>query len=290
MADVKVDVYRPRIKEILAAADLETITAKKIRKQLENEFSVDLSEERKAIDGLIMELLDGMADGEGNVATKEEEDEKKPLHTATTAKFIAPPPDKAPPKRKSTNSGGAGSARKKVKSEDFVSDDDESGSDDDEHSSMTPEEQEAADEAFAKRLQQEEEGGRRSRRASTRASTNKRTKKVTRGKKDADGAEKPKRQTAFTKPLVLSPVLSDFLGGVKQMGRTDVVKNIWAYIKEHDLQDPKDKRNIMCDASLQEVFGKAKIGMFEMNKLLKDHLAAPEELAKGTVASEDDDD
>ena len=33
-----------------------------------------------------------------------------------------------------------------------------------------------------------------------------------------------------------------------------VVKRIWAYVKEHDLQNPKDKRKIILDDVLGKIF------------------------------------
>jgi upstream activation factor subunit UAF30 len=49
-----------------------------------------------------------------------------------------------------------------------------------------------------------------------------------------------------------------------------VVKEIWAYIKEHNLQDPSNKRNIRPDAKLGTVL-KAPVTMFSMNKQLSKH-------------------
>jgi upstream activation factor subunit UAF30 len=44
--------------------------------------------------------------------------------------------------------------------------------------------------------------------------------------------------------------LSDF-----EMSRPEVVKKIWDYVKANGLQDPNDKRYILCDDSLRPVFG-----------------------------------
>ena len=50
--------------------------------------------------------------------------------------------------------------------------------------------------------------------------------------------------------------------------------NSWAYIKTKDLQNPGNKREILCDEALKAVFqGKDKVTMFEMNKLLTPHLS-----------------
>jgi upstream activation factor subunit UAF30 len=51
-----------------------------------------------------------------------------------------------------------------------------------------------------------------------------------------------------------------------------VVKKLWAYIKENELQDPNDKRQIRCDEKMQAIFKVTKVDMFGMNKLLGNHL------------------
>jgi upstream activation factor subunit UAF30 len=47
-----------------------------------------------------------------------------------------------------------------------------------------------------------------------------------------------------------------------------VVKQLWVYIKGNELQNPENKREILCDAGLRAVFGVDKIDMFKMNKVL----------------------
>lgn len=56
---------------------------------------------------------------------------------------------------------------------------------------------------------------------------------------------------------------------------------MWAYIKENNLQDQLDKRKIHCDEKLKNVFKKLLVGMFEMNKILGDHLIKDDELPNG---------
>jgi upstream activation factor subunit UAF30 len=65
----------------------------------------------------------------------------------------------------------------------------------------------------------------------------------------------------------LSADLATFLG-TERLPRTEVTKRIWAYIKEHDLQDPSDKRNIVCDVALEKVLRRKSIHMFTMTKVL----------------------
>jgi upstream activation factor subunit UAF30 len=50
------------------------------------------------------------------------------------------------------------------------------------------------------------------------------------------------------------------------------VKQLWVYIKGNELQNPVNKREIVCDEKLRAVFGSEKIDMFKMNKVLGDHL------------------
>jgi upstream activation factor subunit UAF30 len=47
-----------------------------------------------------------------------------------------------------------------------------------------------------------------------------------------------------------------------------VVKKLWDHIKANDLQNPSNRRQILCDEKLQAVFKQDKIDMFSMNKLL----------------------
>jgi upstream activation factor subunit UAF30 len=52
---------------------------------------------------------------------------------------------------------------------------------------------------------------------------------------------------------------------------------LWEHIKENNLQDPKDKRQILCDEKMQAVFKQAKVDMFQMNRIVGDHLYPVEE-------------
>jgi len=55
--------------------------------------------------------------------------------------------------------------------------------------------------------------------------------------------------------------------------RTEVTKLLWDYIKLNNLQNPANKRNILCDAKLQAVMGKPEVTMFEMSGLVGKHLS-----------------
>ncbi|NTV31542.1 hypothetical protein HGA91_06215 [candidate division WWE3 bacterium] len=71
----------------------------------------------------------------------------------------------------------------------------------------------------------------------------------------------------------LSPELQAIVGP-GPMPRTEVTKALWAYIKENNLQDPQNKRNILPDEKLKAIFdGKDSVTMFEMTKLVSKHLS-----------------
>ena len=97
-------------------------------------------------------------------------------------------------------------------------------------------------------------------------------------KKPAAATEKkaaPKKRepnAAFMKPLTPSAALAAVVGS-KPLPRTEVVKQLWVYIKAHKLQDDNNKRNINADAKLEAVFGKKQVTMFEMAGLIGKHLS-----------------
>jgi chromatin remodeling complex protein RSC6 len=82
-----------------------------------------------------------------------------------------------------------------------------------------------------------------------------------------------KKVSAFMKPMKISDELAEVVGK-GPMPRSEVVKALWVYIKKNNLQDPKNKRNIVADAALKKVFdGKSVVNMFEMTKLVSKHLS-----------------
>jgi chromatin remodeling complex protein RSC6 len=80
------------------------------------------------------------------------------------------------------------------------------------------------------------------------------------------------KNSAFMRPVTPSLELSAIVGR-KPLPRTEVTKRLWAYIKEHDLQDPSNKRVIRPDAVLAGVLGKKPVDMFKMTKLVSEHLS-----------------
>ena len=85
-------------------------------------------------------------------------------------------------------------------------------------------------------------------------------------------SETPQKNSAFMKAMKPSPALAAVIGP-EPVPRTEVTKRLWAYIKERNLQNPANKRNILCDDKLKAVMGKDEVTMFEMTGLVGKHLS-----------------
>ncbi|KAL4592963.1 hypothetical protein LXL04_005972 [Taraxacum kok-saghyz] len=84
-------------------------------------------------------------------------------------------------------------------------------------------------------------------------------------------APKRGRPAGILKVVPVSQSLGEFLG-VSEASRTDAVKKVWGYIKDNNLQNPLNKKEILCDAKLKSIFnGKDQVGFLEIAKLLSQH-------------------
>ncbi len=84
-------------------------------------------------------------------------------------------------------------------------------------------------------------------------------------------AAKRKPNAAFMKAMTPSASLAAIVGS-NPLPRTEVTKKVWDYIKKNKLQDAVNRRMINADEKLKQVLGKAKVTMFEMTKLISNHL------------------
>ncbi|QLQ79498.1 hypothetical protein HG537_0C01450 [Torulaspora globosa] len=125
---------------------------------------------------------------------------------------------------------------------------------------VTQEELAKRDEALAHRLHLDEKA----------AARKLRNPKVTKTKRKPS-----KNNTLVSRKVEVIEPLRSFLGET-MMPRTEVVKRLWDYIKENELQNPQDRREIMCDSQMEPIFGK-KMTMFSMNKILSKYLKNPQE-------------
>ena len=84
-------------------------------------------------------------------------------------------------------------------------------------------------------------------------------------------AAKRKPNAAFMKPLTPTGALAAIIGA-NPLPRTEATKKIWDYIKKNKLQDAVNKRLIIADAKLKDLFQKAQADMFELTKFVSSHL------------------
>ncbi|XP_045816372.1 upstream activation factor subunit UAF30-like [Trifolium pratense] len=234
-----------RLREFLRNSDLDTTTTSTVRRQLESDFGIDLSDRKAFIREQVDLFLQTVHQQQNDVAEEEnaaEEDADKPQ--------------------------------------------------------QNQEEEEEEDVDNEEEEEEEEEKPKRTR--SVKKKTMKKKSKE-RSNKSGDEVVKRKGGGGFCKICSLSPQLQEFVGA-PEMARTEVVKQLWAYIREKNLQDPNNRQNINCDEPLRALFGVNSINMFQMNKVLTKHIwpldsddvvqvkeAVPKEKKKKKQEREDDD-
>ncbi len=120
--------------EILAGADLEVVSAKTIRLQLEQEFNVDLSVHKAAIKQLTFELLESVPAGASLETSAPAVAANQPSQSSLSSQSPPKPASPAAPppaKRKASEaSRGAAKSRRTAISDEII-DDDSEGDDND---------------------------------------------------------------------------------------------------------------------------------------------------------------
>ena len=93
--------------------------------------------------------------------------------------------------------------------------------------------------------------------------------------------KKPRAEnnSGFMKPVNISPELANFISvdSSAPITRVAITKKICEYIKEKDLQNPKDRREIVPDASLKRIFSltemeKEPLTYYSMQKKIQSHI------------------
>jgi len=264
----------PLIHRILSApgTDLATISAKRVRRQLtelDSSLTADfLKENKEEVDGVIAMVFEKVSgrdeESSGNDVVKEEtsEDERKSRSHKRKQEDEEPNLDEAdyedsPPPKKPKKASKLG--------------------------------RELSDAELARKLDSEINSRPLRAGGKGRGSSNGSSKRGGKSRKsaamvgsDSDSEDRSKRKMrkqpsggaakgGFAKEYTLSAPLSVIVDAAK-LSRPQVVKQLWVYIKGHELQNPSNKREILCDANLRAVFGVDKINMFKMNQVLGDHL------------------
>ncbi|XP_050070747.1 uncharacterized protein LOC126558731 [Anopheles maculipalpis] len=271
---------KAEISKILKDANLEETAAKKVRLQLEQNLKCDLSNRKKEVDDLVMEYVNSQAssdeeeeeddeddddyagNGKGKSARKakdnsdyeEEEEEKEDF-----SEEEKPKGRKSGTKR--TTPAKRGPAKKKKRTSDS---EDESGDDDDE-------DQGSDDDYKPQGVAKGGKAGKKKKNDSDSDSDGdwKRSKPAAKGKKAAGGGG-AKKSSGYTRPYTLSADLAAICGA-ESLPRHEVVKKIWAIIKERNLYDPKNRQYAICDDDLHKVIGVKRFRTFGMLKYLKPH-------------------
>ena len=120
--------------------------------------------------------------------------------------------------------------------------------------------------------------GKRVKKAATEVVGEKKSKApvcVQKSKAPSSGDRSPGGGSAETKkahPLLeLSPEMQAFVGAEK-MSKQEIVTRFWDHVKEHELQDPEDRRYILSDDALEHLTGESRFEGFSFMKLVKDHI------------------
>ncbi|WVO19965.1 uncharacterized protein IAS62_001255 [Cryptococcus decagattii] len=252
MAQQLVHRLSPLIEELLQASDLSTVSAKAIRKELiaRGADKYEIKNFRAEIDDKITEIYNSLESREALA--------HKPENPASPSAKAPSSPPYSPFEPKTVT-------RKRK---------------------IPVSENEETDEQMARRLQGEYDGSRtRQQRSSRSARPTKKTRRKSQAHVDSEERnddknkdKEKKRGGAFNKELLLSGALADLVG-THSLSRPQVVKHIWAYVKERNLQDSNDKRYILCDDKLREIFHTDRLHMFTMNKILVNHLRDPDDIA-----------
>ncbi|KAF8520834.1 hypothetical protein JB92DRAFT_2893806 [Gautieria morchelliformis] len=295
---MSVERLAPMIHQILSApdTDLSTVSAKRVRKQLvelDPDITLEFVKQNKdAIDVLIGSIFESLNNPDTGAGFRAE-----PSHVSVNGNGNG--------KRKREDND----RDTKVKSEgnDTQGEDERATVEDEEEpgspSPATPAAKKArkasaralTDEEYAKQLSSElnqrpSRGSRKANGSSKKGTSRTPKKKKSRAQiedSDEDGSgsspnKKARKKSGggsaggdakggFAKEYSLSEPLAVVIGA-PQLSRPQVVKKLWEYIKSHDLQNPKNGREILCDDAMRAVFNSDKIDMFTMNKILGQHL------------------
>ena len=93
-----------------------------------------------------------------------------------------------------------------------------------------------------------------------------------RGKQPATTKRAQSHGSGLMKAVQPSAELAAIVGHAP-LPRTEITKRLWDYIKQHGLQDAKNRRMINVDAKLRPVVGgQEKVSMFDLPKLVSHHV------------------
>ena len=108
--------------------------------------------------------------------------------------------------------------------------------------------------------------------AKKKAVKKKAKKKVVKKKAKKKVKKKRKLNPALMRELSASDKLAGIVGA-KRITRQKAIKKFWDYVKKHQLQDSRNRRNINLDDKLKTLFGnKKQVSMFDAAKAISKNL------------------
>lgn len=102
----------------------------------------------------------------------------------------------------------------------------------------------------------------------------KKEKKWGKGKKGKKEEKKKVKRAPSKQPTKKASPALQAIVNEKEISRPEMIKRVWDYIKSNNLQNPKNKRQIIPDAALAKVLGtKEPVDMMKLSGLLGKHLS-----------------
>lgn len=248
-------IYKAKVTEILEGSDLETITAKSIRKLIQGEFNHDLSAVKKEFDSCSIEHFQKYCEfkelaktfgGTSTTASPSTAAPKTPMSQKSedNAAFKV---KKEPRAAKPASAPKKGASR--VKSSYIVTEDDEDDEDGGDH-----------DASFLGEFDY---------------LPHRVTRGAGRGGSDAASSSATTKRKRNPSSCVVSDELAAVIG-CKEVFKNEITRKVWDYIKEHDLQDPSNKQYILCDELMQKLAAEgddiSKLYMFHLSRVLSPHI------------------
>ncbi|CAF0819891.1 unnamed protein product [Adineta steineri] len=235
--DIGADKLRREIQIILKDADLNTLSSKKVRQMLEALFKCDFTERKKEIDDILMAEITTRDTTQANNDEQEDDEDDEQVETSDDEKPAPSHTKKSKKQQRRTNH-------------------------------LNNQQIAKSDEELAMEIHQQEN------RPSLRHSRPVKSTSSLSNKKSST-IKSERRKTSYNKELDLSDQLASVVGG-NQMPRSEVVKRMWAYFKEHNLMDPHNKQYVNCDETLAKLFGRKRVRAFGMLKDLTKHMSDPD--------------
>jgi upstream activation factor subunit UAF30 len=275
--------YTQRIVEILKSSDLDKVSAKQIRLQIQQESGVDFgsqkSEFNKYITDLYLDLMDNANDFKSS-GSKSQSHHSNAYKTEVVAgddivtlteqrlktSQDSSSPSIAPSHELQRQIDLAKPAPTVEENEVYIKE---------EHTTErvveSPEHLEVNE---LQSLQVSSRGKKKSKRvlSSDRVDSDEEpSSSKTKKRKTTKAKASPSKNSGWAAPCKLSSELASVVNS-EELPRTQVAKKLWEYIKENGLQDPKDKRFIITDEKLHAVLGVKRVHFMKMNQYLAKHI------------------